>query len=469
MDAFISYRRDTGSELASNIRTHLCSKGLDVFFDKDKIGNEDFTIRIKEEISKAPNFIMILTKGYFTKKSDHDRVREEIEYAVEQSKNFILIYKAGYQLRDDTNWDDEDDYIKKFETYNRHKWDTMSISDEEVLIDKIIRQMKGEDGLPFKKRKTTKNNSYYSEHGMDEADFLWIKTDHTVCRGIDWNILERAITQESIFKDRNDLNLLVYKAYDIETYAKKYALNPKRALSLGKRINPGEIYGVTYRGLLDEADRIFQKGHFIADEFATENYIDAVKKLMSDNQIEGFDIIDLTLILKDMPEPEKTLRELAKLLNPDGGIIYIRELDDDYIDGYPDEAKLIPKLKEILELDDGAGYRHLGKKVYTYLIRAGADKVYISDEILSTANHKTAFQLAMCHNYFSYLLPEMKALSEDNEKNRANSKYDKYVEAYSWLLNNYDDVESLFCSPDFYFRAGYVAGYGVFEPDDELF
>ena len=59
---------------------------------------------------------------------------------------------------------------------------------------------------------------------------------------------------------------------------------------------------------------------------------------------------------------------------------------------------------------------------------------------------------------------------ENTEENRKNPNYAKYVDAYRWLLNNYDDVESLFCSPEFYFRAGYVAGYGVYKPeDDELY
>lgn len=467
MDVFISYRRDTGATLASLIRKLLEGKGIDVFYDKDSIGNEEFPQRIRNCIDSAPNFLMILTPGYFTKREGIDRVREEILYAVEQNKNCILIFSNEYQHEEETDWAKEPEEIRRFEYYNRIKYESMSKKAENTFLESIIDCMKGADGLPFVINKRAKNNSYYSVHNMEEADFLWIKADHQVCKHIDWTVLERAITTESVFADRDDLSLLVYKAYDIETYADKYALSPKTRAGRTKRIDPEKIYGVTYRGLLEEAEEKFGRGHFIADEFETEDYIDAVRKLMDENDIDGFDIIDLTLILKDMPEPEKTLRELTKLLNPEGGIIYIRELDDDYVDAYPDEKKLIPKLKEYLELDEGAGNRHLGKKVYTYLIRSGADKVYLSDEILTTANHKTAFQLAISHNYFSYLLPEMKALSEDNEDNRKNPNYEKYVEAYRWLRSNYDEVESLFCSPEFYFRAGYVAGYGVFEPEEE--
>ena len=87
--------------------------------------------------------------------------------------------------------------------------------------------------------------------------------------------------------------------------------------------------------------------------------------------------------------------------------------------------------------------------------------------MISTANHKPAYQKKICDTYFSYLKPELKALAEPTDKNKEHKNYKKFVEAADWLNDNYDDVESLFRSTEFYFRAGYVAGYGVFYPDEE--
>ena len=125
-------------------------------------------------------------------------------------------------------------------------------------------------------------------------------------------------------------------------------------------------------------------------------------------------------------------------------------------------------MKSILDLDEGAGNRHTGKKIYTFLKRAGAEKVYIADKIISTANHKSQFQQKIFETYFSYLRPELRALAFNSDENKNNPKYEKYVEAYEWLEENYSDIESTFCSQDFYFRAGYVAGYGVFKQDPDL-
>lgn len=468
MDIFISYRRDTGSSLAALIDARLDKMGVDVFFDADNIHNEDFWEKIKRGIDSAPNFLMILTPGYFVRRDgDEDYVRKEVLYACQQNKNLIAIASIEYD-HGQVDWENEIDEIKGFKTFNFMTYRNGSEKMLDAFFDSVIDSMKSHTGKKFSLKKEIINNSWYSSHGMNDEDFLWIKTDHTVCRKLDWEMLEKAISTEKLFEGRDKLNLLVYKAYDIETYAKKYKLRPRQEGEAELPVSIGQVFGVTYRGLLEEANEVFGEGNFIPDEFEREDYVDKIRELMVNNGLEGFDIIDLTLVIKDLPEPEKAVRMLTHYLNPKGGIIYIRELDDDYIDGYPDQKGYIKKLREILDLDDGAGNRHTGKKIYTFLKRAGADKVYMADQIISTANHKARFQLAMCQNYFSYLLPELRVLAEDTEDNMRSPNYQKYVDAYNWLLDNYSEVESLFCSPEFYFRAGYVAGYGVFTKDDEL-
>lgn len=464
MDLFISYRRKTGGDLATLINEKFTQKGIETFFDRENIHNVDFWEKIKRSIDKSPNFLMILTPGYFAKRNnEEDYVRKEVLYAIQKNKNLLAIGTKDYD-HNEIDWEKEVDEIKSLKTFDYKLWP--SDGNKEMLdtfINSYIKRMVTYNGSKFSLDKEIKNNSWYSTHEMDDEDMLWIKTDHLVCRELDWELLRKAISTENLFGDRKDLNLLCYKAYDIDTYKKKYSLN-----EIGQDKVIKNIYGVTYKSLVEDANSVFGEKHFISDEFDTENYVPYVKKLLLDNNLEGFDIIDLTLIIKDLPDPEKVVRELVQYLHPDGGIIYIRELDDDYIDAYPDDKNYIPKLKEILELDDGAGNRHTGKKIYTFLKRAGAEKVYISDKIISTANHNPQFQLKIFQTYFSYLLPELRELTKDTNENRDDSKYDKYVEAEEWLRRNYTKIESLFCSPEFYFRSGYVAGYGVFKPDPEL-
>ena len=525
MDIFISYRRDTGTELAHNIFQHLDKKGIRCFLDANSIENEDFWEKIKLNIDRAPNFLMIVTPGYLVKRNNEDYCHKEIAYALEKKKTIIAIRNSDYNLND-VDWENASESIRYFKTFNIEPYEYGNKDVEEArIMSIIIKKMKDERGNHFSTIKKIENNTWYNNVGMSDEDMRWIKADYEVCHEFDQRILKRAMGEKGVFDNRNELNLLVYKAYDIPTYAKKYSMDQKTDFAgiiprtqnedvlffvnedetekkgkkkkdknkkgkkdkkdkdkKGKKNKSKEnnnkdadfsirdaeksihdIYGVTYRDLVKDADEIFGNGHFIADEFETEDYVDEIRKMMETKGVEYFDIIDLTLILKDLEKPEELLRKLARLLNPKGGIIYIRELDDDYVDMYPDEMEMVKKLKKLLEIDDGAGNRHTGKKIYTYLKRAGADKVYIADEIISTANRNARYQQLVYDNYFSYLLPELKALVDRAEKTDRN--YEQYEEGYRWFKENKDAIISKMCSPEVYFRAGYVAGYGVFLPE----
>jgi len=466
MDVFISYRRDTGTNMARLIKEKLTSRGVEVFFDASSIHNEDFFEKIKKSIDNASNFLMVLTPGYFVKREDaEDYVRREILYAQKKGKNILAIASETYDP-DEINWEDEVPQIKKLRTFNYEVFGNLNERMEEAFFSTILSQMKGSDGRKFTLRRSKGENSWYKTYGMSEEDRLWIVSDHDVCKYLDWKMFER-IAQEEVFKEREKLSLFVYKAYDIDTYAQKYDVKrvKEKEPILEKKIE--QIYGITYDFYVEHANEVFGENHFIADTYESKHETEKIGALLEESGLSGFDIIDLTLSIKDRDNPEKVVYDLVQYLNPKGGVIYIRELDDDYVSAYPDEKGLIKKMCELLELDEGAGNRHTGKQVYTILKKAGADKIYMSDEVISTANHKPAYQKRICDTYFSFLLPEMKQLVAKNEE--GNFKYSKYLEAYEWLKENYADVESLFRSTEFYFRAGYVAGYGTFVMDEEMY
>lgn len=352
MDVFISYRRDTGSEKADLIREKLSKRRIECFLDKHHIRNEDFLDKIKQDIDRAPNFLMVLTPGYFVKRETaEDYVREELLYAKSQNKNIIGISFPLYD-HGEVDWDNDPE-IAEFKRFNYIEYNNSNEEVEKGCINQIIKLMRNEKGQHFSTKKKIVSNSWYAEHAMNDDDMLWIVSDHDVCKRMDWRILDRAL-QETVFEGKDNLSLFVYKAYDIDTYHKKYELEPGREHL--KKID--RVYGVTYDSMLAHANDSFGEDHFISDNFSVENYPEKMRELLERHHLSGFDIIDLTLVIKDYAHPEKRVREMANFLNPEGGIIYIRELDDDYIDAYPDEKGLFRKMLEYLELDDGAGNRH---------------------------------------------------------------------------------------------------------------
>ena len=465
MDIFLSYRRDTGSKEAALLNEKLKGRGIRSFLDKHRIHSEDFFRSILRHIDASPNFLMVLTPGYFVDRGEDDWVRKEIEYAVSKKKRIIAVRFEGYDHHE-VDWDRETGVFAQFKTFNTLPYEDSSANIEEASIDSIIENMVDAKGRRFSTTRRTETNAWYQEHEMTDEDMLWIVSDHDVCKALDWKVLDRALG-EAVFGGRDALSMFVYKAYDIDTYADKYALGPKRKNDRTIR----DVYGFTYDFFVDRANERFGDGHFIPDAFSGANEAEslaaeerAIRNLLRKHGLKGFDLIDFTLIVKDRENPENVLNRMARFLNPEGGIIYIRELDDDFIQAYPDDKGLISKMVKLLALDVGAGNRHTGKKIFTFLKKAGASKVHISNEIISTANlSKASARARICDTYFSYLLPEMRALSREHPDN------DEYKEAYDWLCIHYPEVQSLFRSSEFYFRTGHIAGYGVFTPpeDDE--
>ena len=88
-DVFLSYRRSTGSQLASLLKVHLQLKGLNVFLDVTGLGGGKFDDALLTTISNSLNMIMVLTPGALDRCQDDDRVQDwvhkELVHALDNS------------------------------------------------------------------------------------------------------------------------------------------------------------------------------------------------------------------------------------------------------------------------------------------------------------------------------------------------------------------------------------------------
>ena len=116
---------------------------------------------------------------------------------------------------------------------------------------------------------------------------------------------------------------------------------------------------------------------------------------------------------------------------------------------------------KLLALDEGAGERHLGKQMFSLLKKTCADSVYVSDELVSSANIPLKKRKKLIDAYFSYLVPEFQSLVKKYPEN------DEFRSGLEWLDRNYNDAVNLFSRDDFYFRAGFVSGYALYKNNDE--
>jgi hypothetical protein len=92
-DVFISYRRDRGSEIARLLAEKLRESGYRPFLDVDGLNSGEWGVALAERIEECPDFVAIVTEGYFDRcVNEDDVVRREIALALASKRNTIPLF-----------------------------------------------------------------------------------------------------------------------------------------------------------------------------------------------------------------------------------------------------------------------------------------------------------------------------------------------------------------------------------------
>uniref|UniRef100_A0A1A8DS87 NAD(+) hydrolase SARM1 n=1 Tax=Nothobranchius kadleci TaxID=1051664 RepID=A0A1A8DS87_NOTKA len=155
-DVFISYRRTTGSQLASLLKVHLQVRGYSVFIDVEKLEAGKFEDKLIQSVQRARNFILVLSSNALDKcmgdTDMKDWVHKEIATALAGKKNIVPVidnfaWPVSSSLPED---------MRPVLNFNGIKW---SHEYQEATIEKIIRFLKGQqdttDGSKEQKKKET--------------------------------------------------------------------------------------------------------------------------------------------------------------------------------------------------------------------------------------------------------------------------------------------------------------------------
>ncbi|XP_066515055.1 NAD(+) hydrolase SARM1 [Hoplias malabaricus] len=142
-DVFISYRRTTGSQLASLLKVHLQVRGFSVFIDVEKLEAGKFEEKLISSVQRARNFILVLSANALDKcmgdTNMKDWVHKEIVTALSGKKNIVPV--TDNFVWPDPNCLPED--MRAILTFNGIKW---SHEYQEATIEKILRFLKGRPG-----------------------------------------------------------------------------------------------------------------------------------------------------------------------------------------------------------------------------------------------------------------------------------------------------------------------------------
>ena len=95
-DVFVSYRRKGGAELARLLYEELSRRGFRVFLDTDTLAAGSWSEQLKQRIDECPDFIAVITDGFFDRCGDvDDVVRKEIARALAHRKNVVPLLASG--------------------------------------------------------------------------------------------------------------------------------------------------------------------------------------------------------------------------------------------------------------------------------------------------------------------------------------------------------------------------------------
>ncbi|XP_039613011.1 NAD(+) hydrolase SARM1 [Polypterus senegalus] len=139
-DVFISYRRTTGSQLASLLKVHLQVRGFSVFIDVEKLEAGKFEDKLLQSVKRARNFILVLSANALDKcmgdQDMKDWVHKEIVTALNDKKNIVPVI-------DQFQWPDPESLPEDMRAVIKFNGVMWSHEYQEATIDKILRFLQG--------------------------------------------------------------------------------------------------------------------------------------------------------------------------------------------------------------------------------------------------------------------------------------------------------------------------------------
>ena len=438
MDAFISYRRETGLDRARSIAMGLKSKNYSVFFDCDSLVEGKFNQQIYKNIENSYNFVLVLSKNSLDRcTNEGDWVRLEIEHALKLGKNIIPVMCSDFVIPEHIEESIASVLMIQAESYNAVTFDES--------ISKIINRLKDANGkrLLLTKRHNV-SNTFYANGGMSREEKRRIKADYKTTQEIEERIFN------TFLEGRQNVTIFNPAIYLNETTFKRY----------DKHEQITQVYGMTNSEEdAAEANQMLSvnpnyKGKIYVGNMEYENFEDMMDSILSENDLKGFDVIDLSLIIRDLSNPLEKIKQAVDRLN-ENGVIYVRELDHGMVMAYPDPQNLIGTMLDYIKNDLYSGDFFAGRKTYNLLKMAGIDDVYFRNEMISTVNMSSRERIDLMETYFSYVIREYKSMLEKEPDNV------NYSTAIEWIEMHYSELEDKFRHPDFFFLSGFMFFYGI--------
>lgn len=432
-DAFISYRRDGGFEMARLLYEHLKLVGLNPFFDLEELRSGQFNVKLYSAIEDSSNFLLVLPpKSLDRCQNEGDWLRLEIEHAIAKDKNIIPLMMSGFE------WPESlPQSLSKLRYYNAVK---MSREYFDAAISRLFTMLSGvkfENGVFIKgaaQEERTQNTYFFYE---DKKERRRLKIQQDLMRDFDFAAYEKV-------KSRYDS----LKILDLGSNTGDFIMD-----RLASGVNLEKLIGLEYDEksvqVANEKYGAENKIAFYKLNLEDEDFVSELEEIVDGQNVEKFNIINISMVLLHLKSPYKLLKNVRKFLSDDGTLI-IKDIDDGLNLAYPDEKGEFERVVKICKKNETSGFRESGRQIYTLLNRAGYKKVKLEKQGLSTAGMNYEQRSALFDTYFSFILEDLKIMKERYPDDK------RIATDYDWYRKTYDDLEEKFQDDAFFFSLGFM-------------
>ena len=182
----------------------------------------------------------------------------------------------------------------------------------------------------------------------------------------------------------------------------------------------------------------------------SETFEVQMTRLMQQNGVGQFDVINISMVLLHMNDPIKMLSIAYKCLSEDG-VLIIRDIDDGLNYAFPDDTRDFERIVKMCDHDQQSGNRRNGRQIYYQLRKAGFTEITLERQGFSSIGMNDAQKETMFQLYFPFTLENAKIMSEKFPKNP------EYREDYLWYHSCFEDIHKRFMNSDFVFSFGFVS------------
>lgn len=273
---------------------------------------------------------------------------------------------------------------------------------------------------------------------------------------IDINQQENEIARLNLQED-------LFSAYEKPTYQKVFSKPRHFVLDIGsndgqktiKRFSNTDAEKIIGIDLDDELIKQSQENctddrfSFYCCNIEDENFVSNIQKIMKEENIPSFDVINLSFVLMHIKDTASLLSSLRSLLSEDG-ILMMIDVNDDLGGINPDEGDYFNTFKQLLSKDPYAGDRRCGAKLPETLSKCGYKNITIEKEKLIASPLEISKKESMFACYCSFLKGDIELLLNEDPTNTT------YLHCKDWLIDNYEILQKNCLSDKSQFTLGVV-------------